>query len=98
MPLAPSPVFCHSPSRRNRLIRVNRFFKTAVVLVVSLFALVSGVDAGLDQLSRSASLSNCTFYNEKGEVVAAYTGDLNLRKPIIKHGFSFSEFRFVPRS
>ncbi|MEI9999514.1 MAG: hypothetical protein WDO13_10280 [Verrucomicrobiota bacterium] len=65
--------------------RLKRFLKTLVLLVISLFVLVSGVNAALDQVSHSAAQSSIVVYNEKGQMVLAYDGDLNgkvLAKPL----------------
>lgn len=75
--LALLPVFCHSAVRSIiATIRMKRFLKTLSLLVISLFLVVSGVNAALDRLAHSSGQSSCTWYNEKGEVVLAYTGDL----------------------
>jgi hypothetical protein len=57
---------------------VKRFFKVLVLLVVGLFILMSGVDVTLDHLTRSLSQSSYTFYGDRGEVLASFTGDLAL--------------------
>jgi hypothetical protein len=57
---------------------VKRFLKVLVLLVVSLFMLMSGVDATLDHLTRSLSQSSYTLYDERGEILVSYTGDLAL--------------------
>jgi hypothetical protein len=65
---------------------VKRFLKTFALLIVSLFLVVSGVDAALDHLSHSATQSSFTVYNEQGGVVLAYNGDLNACKAYVKPG------------
>jgi len=65
---------------------VKRVLITLVLLVVSLFVLVSGVDAALDHLSHSATQSSFALYNEKGAVVVAYNGDLSSYKAFAKPG------------
>jgi len=57
---------------------MKRFFKVLALLVVALFALVSGVDVTLDHMSRSATQGTLTCYDQKGRVVANYNGDLAL--------------------
>lgn len=76
---------------------MKRFLKVAVLLVLSLFLVVSGVNTGLDHLSRSPALSNFTQYDEKGAVVLTYSGDLKKYRPYIKRA-AISEFHYVPRS
>jgi hypothetical protein len=76
---------------------MKRFLKTLGLLVLSLFLLVSGVDAGLDHLSRSATQSSFTLYNEKGDAIASYTGDLHVSKPVVKWG-GISEIHIFHRS
>ncbi len=63
---------------------MKRSLKIFTLLIMSLFVVVSGVDSALDHMSRSVSQSNCTLYNEKGEIVAVYTGDLRVSRPGIK--------------
>jgi hypothetical protein len=65
---------------------LNRFIKTLALLVVCLFVLVSGVDAALDHISRSVAQSSFTVYNEQGQTVLAYNGDLNACKLLAKPG------------
>ena len=57
---------------------MNRFLKVLALLVVSLFVLVSGVDVTLDHMSHAATQSAFTCYNQKGQVILAYNGDLAL--------------------
>jgi hypothetical protein len=56
---------------------VNRFIKIFTLLIISLFVVVSGVDAALDHLSRSPVQSMFTVYNQQGSIVLAYNGDLS---------------------
>jgi hypothetical protein len=76
---------------------MKRFLKTFALLIVSLFLVVSGVNTGLDHLSRSTALSNYTQYDDKGTLVLTYSGDLKQFKPSIKRAWA-SEFHYVPRS
>jgi hypothetical protein len=55
---------------------MKRFLKVLALLVVALFALVSGLDVTLDHLARAASQSAFTCYNQNGRVVAAYNGNM----------------------
>lgn len=57
---------------------MKRFFKILTLLIVSLFLLVSGVDATLDHMTRSAAQNSCAWYSEKGDTVLACTGDFPL--------------------
>jgi hypothetical protein len=57
---------------------MKRFLKIFTLLIVSLFLLVSGVDATLDHMTRSTVQSSYTWYSEKGDTVLAYTGDFPL--------------------
>ncbi len=63
---------------------MKRFLKTFVLLIISLFALVSGVDAALDHLSHIPSQSTIVVYNEKGVAVLTYSGDLTTGKTSMK--------------
>ncbi len=76
---------------------MKRFLKIFALLIVSLSMLVSGVDAALDHLSHAASQNSLTLYNEKGGVVAAYTGDLSLCKVCVKPGL-VAERAFLHRT
>jgi hypothetical protein len=55
---------------------VKRFLKTFVLLVVSLFALISGVDTALAHYSISHTKNSLVVYNESGTAVLAFEGDL----------------------
>ena len=63
---------------------MKRFLKTFVLLIISLFVLVSGVDAALDHLSHVPTQSTFIVYNEKGVAVLAYSGDVTNGKSCIK--------------
>ena len=65
---------------------MKRFLKTFALLIVSLFLVVSGVDAALDHLSHSVTQNSFTVYNEQGSLVLAYDGDLNACKAYAKPG------------
>jgi hypothetical protein len=65
---------------------VKRFLKTLALLIVSLFLVVSGVDAALDHLSHSVTQNSFTVYNEQGTAVLAYDGDLSACKACVKLG------------
>jgi len=65
---------------------VKRFLKTLALLTVSLFLLVSGVDAALDHISHSPMQGSFTVYNEQGGVLFAYEGDLSDCKVCLKPG------------
>ena len=75
---------------------MKRFLKIFSLLVVGLFALVTGVDSALGHLSASTTKSSLIVYNEKGTVVLAYEGDLNDCKilaakpgPVVSPSFHF---------
>ena len=63
---------------------MQRFPKIFTLLIVTLFLLVSGVDATLDHMTGSTAQNSFVWYNEKGAVTLAYNGDLNLCKPYVK--------------
>ena len=65
---------------------MKRFLKIATLLIVSLFLLVSGVDATLDQMSHFTKTSSFTWYDEKGNITVAYFGDLSQCKSFTKLG------------
>jgi len=76
---------------------MSRFFKVFTLLIVSLFLLVSGVDATLDHLSSTPDQSSYTIFDNKGDVVASYTGDLRNCKLTLKPGRPVRP-EFIPRS
>jgi len=65
---------------------MKRFLKTLALLMVSLFLLVSGVDAALDHISHAVTQSSFTVYDEQGAVLFAYEGNLNDCKVCLKPG------------
>jgi len=65
---------------------VKRFLTTFVLLIISLFLVASGVDAALDHLSHSVTQNSFTVYNEQGNVVLAYNGDLSACKAYARPG------------
>ena len=65
---------------------MKRFLKTFACLIVSLFLVVSGVNAGLNHLSHSVTQNSLTIYNAQGGVVLVYDGDLNACKAYAKPG------------
>lgn len=71
---------------------MKRFMKTFAFLIVSLFLVVSGVDAALDHLSHSRTQNAITEYDEQGIAVLAYEGDLNGCKVCFKPGLITPNF------
>ena len=65
---------------------MKRFLKASVLLVVSLFLVVSGVNAELGHLSHSVTQNSVTVYNGQGDVLLAYDGDLSVFKTYAKPG------------
>lgn len=65
---------------------MKRFLTTFVLLIISLFLVASGVDAALDHLSHSVTQNSFTVYNEQGNVVLAYNGDLSACKAYARPG------------
>jgi hypothetical protein len=63
---------------------VKRNLKTLALLVVSLFIVVSGVNAALDKQADSVTQNSFTVYNEQGNVIFAYQGDLNACRAFTK--------------
>ena len=63
---------------------MKRFLKTFVLLTISLFVVVSGVDAALDHLARAPVQNSFTVYNDRGSVLLAYDGDLSVCKAFAK--------------
>ncbi len=63
---------------------MKRSFKILTLLLIGLFLLISGLDSALDHYARSTTQSNFTWYNPKGEIVLAYSGDLSYCKVYTK--------------
>ena len=57
---------------------MHRLLKTIVFLVVATILLVSGVDTALGQLSASPTESTFALYDQSGQTLMSYNGDLNL--------------------
>jgi hypothetical protein len=55
----------------------KRFVVTLGLLSLSLFALVSGVNAALDRLTQAPVQNSFVVYDEGGRALYAYNGDLN---------------------
>ena len=55
----------------------KRFLITLGLLIVSLFALVTGVDAALDHAAKSPAQNSLVIYDDQGRTLFAYNGDLN---------------------
>lgn len=77
---------------------MKRFLKTFVLLIVSLFVLLSGVDAALDQLSQSGTQNSLIVYTDNGTAILAYNGDLNTCRALGKASASTLTFRFLHRT
>jgi hypothetical protein len=76
---------------------MKRHLKVFVLLMISLFVLMSGVDATLDHLAHAPSQNAFASYNQKGQVVVAYSGDLNGCKAYTRLGNPASA-NALPRS
>jgi len=63
---------------------MKRPLKIFTLLLTGLFLLVMGVDTALDHQTRTTGQNSFVWYNEKGEVILAYDGDLNLCKAYLK--------------
>lgn len=63
---------------------MKKFLKTFGLLMLGMFVLVSGIDSALDRVSSLPQHSCYTIYNEKGDVVIDYVGDLSLCKVYAK--------------
>jgi hypothetical protein len=55
----------------------KRFLITLGLLILSLFALVSGVSAALEHMNQSPAQNSVVFYDEQGNTLYAYNGNLN---------------------
>ena len=76
----------------------KRFLVTLGVLTLSLFALVSGLDAALDHFDRSPAQNSFVIYDEQGRTLFAYSGDLNDCTVSLKPATSFAVPRFLHRT
>ena len=57
---------------------MKRFLKVLALLIVGLFALVSGVDATLDHMTLAGTQNSFVWYTDKGQMALDYHGDLTL--------------------
>ena len=55
---------------------MKRFFKSLCLLLTALLLLISGVDCALDRLSLSPDEGAFALYNQKGQTLYTYRGDL----------------------
>ncbi|HUB66418.1 MAG TPA: hypothetical protein VL981_02900 [Candidatus Methylacidiphilales bacterium] len=55
---------------------MKRFLKVSVLLMIALFALVSGVDVTLSHMAKAETQSAFTYYDQKGQIIADYSGNL----------------------
>jgi hypothetical protein len=55
----------------------KRFFRTLGLLVLGLFALLSGVNAALDHMTQSPAQNSVVIYDDQGHTLYAYNGNLN---------------------
>jgi hypothetical protein len=76
----------------------KRFLFTLGILILSLFALVSGVDAALDHIARCPAQNSFVIYDEQGRTLFAYSGDLNDCNISLKPASSFAVPRFLHRT
>jgi hypothetical protein len=60
------------------------FFLVLALLVSSSALLASGVNAALEQVSRSCSQNSFTVFNEQGAIVSTYDGDLAFCQAFVK--------------
>lgn len=65
---------------------MKRSLQIFTFLLVALLLLVSGVNTALDHLTSSPAQNSFTWYNEKGEIIMAYNGDLNQCRAYVKPG------------
>ena len=54
----------------------KRFLLTLSLLIVSLSALATGVNAALDHLTKSATQNSVVIYDDHGNALYAYNGNL----------------------
>lgn len=55
---------------------MKRFLKILCLLILALFALVTGMDQTLGHLNQSPRQNSFTFYNERGDITYDYRGNL----------------------
>ncbi len=55
----------------------KRFLLTLVLLIVTLSALATGVNAALEHLAQAPVQNSVVIYDEQGNTLYAYNGDLS---------------------
>jgi len=63
---------------------MKRSLKVFTLVLVGLFLCVTGIDMTLDQQSSAVEQNSVVWYNEKGDVVLAYEGDLKFCPTYVK--------------
>ncbi len=76
----------------------KRFLITLGLLLVSLFAFVTGVDAALDHMAKSPTQNSVVIYDDQGRALFAYNGDLNDCNVSIRPSSSLTGPHFLHRS
>jgi hypothetical protein len=79
-------------------MRTKRFLITLGLLTVSLFALISGVNAALDRYAHSPAQNSFEVYDDQGRTLFAYSGDLNDCNVGVKPTSAFAVPRFLHRT
>lgn len=76
----------------------KRFLVTLGLLCVSLFALLTGVNAALDRMTDSPAQSSFVIYDDHGHALFAYSGNLNDCTVCVRPTASFIGPRFLHRT
>jgi hypothetical protein len=76
----------------------KRFIITLGLLIVSLFMLVTGVNAALDRVAKSPAQNSLVIYDDQGRPLFAYNGDLNDCTVSVRPSTSFVGPHFLHRT
>lgn len=79
-------------------MRTKKFLITLGLLIVSLFALVSGTNAALDRYAHAPAQNSFVIYDNQGRTLFAYNGDLNECSVNVKPASSLAVPRFLHRT
>jgi len=76
----------------------KRFLLTLGLLTLSLFALVTGVNAALDHMSRTSTQNAVVIYDDQGNALYAYYGDLTNCTVVVRPNATITGPHFLHRT
>jgi hypothetical protein len=76
----------------------KRFLLTLGLLTFGLFALVTGVNAALDRMSRTSTQNTVVIYDDQGNALYAYNGDLASCTVVLRPNATITGPHFLHRT